>query len=236
MLLNKIALFCVTSIFLAQASYAFKLSPMSVELMDKGKKATKSFRVINTGKEKVKVEAELYSRKIDINNNEKREETSDFTLFPPQLEVEPGKSRVIRVSYVGKKVETEKAYRLVVRQIPDINKKKKEGAQIDFLFEYVASVYVTPPSAKADIVVEKSLKISDQLEITFKNRGNKHVLLRRYNLRVTQGKKKEVISFNSKRHEKFGSENILAGLTRKLVLKDQKFDPGKVEIEFIPVK
>lgn len=217
-------------------SYGFKLSPMSVELSDRGKKATKSFRVINTGKKKVKVEAEVLTRKIDLNNKETREDTSDFKLFPPMLEVDPGKSRVIRISYIGQKVDSEKAYRLVVRQIPDPQKKKEEGAQIDFLFEYVASVYITPKGAKPDIVVEKSLKVSDQIEINFKNRGDKHVLLRRYKIELKQDKLKSIVNFQSKRYEKIGSQNILAGLTRKLILKDQKFKPGKVEVKFVKLK
>lgn len=231
----RLSLFTI-SLLLSFPVFAFKLSPMSVSLSEKGKKATKSFRVINTGKELVKVEAEVLSRSIDKNNKETRLETSDFTLYPPQLSVEPGKSRVLRVSYIGDKVSSEKPYRLVVRQIPLKGKKKESSAQIKFLFEYVASVYVTPSKAKAKLESIKCLKVGDKLEIDFKNSGTKHSLLRRYKLIFKQKDKKRIVSFKKKSFEKIGSQNILAGLTRRLTLPDDVFDPGKVRLTFKKIK
>lgn len=229
-------LFFLSLLGMSFYSFAFKLSPMSVTLSEKGKKATKSFRIVNTSKKEIKVEAEILARFIDKNNNETRKETTHFTLYPPQVAVEPGKSRVLRVSYIGEKVSSEKAYRLVVRQLPLKDKKKENGAQINFLFEYVASVYVAPKKAKARLELIKCLKVGDKLEIDFKNSGTKHSLLRRYDIVLSQKDKKRVISFKKKKFEKLGSQNILAGINRRITIADDVFDDGRVSLRFRKVK
>ena len=133
---------------------AFKLSPIVQSFDFQGKNKTKTFRVINTNKKTIRLEAEVFTRNIDLNNVETRAESEDFIIYPPQLELKPGQSRAIRVTYTGKPVQSEVPYRLIVRQIPDklAEKKKKSKNQINFLLEYIASLYVAPKDIKPELI------------------------------------------------------------------------------------
>tara|TARA_Y100000768_G_scaffold389043_2_gene391408 strand:- start:4179 stop:4835 length:657 start_codon:yes stop_codon:yes gene_type:complete len=213
--------------------FAFKLSPMKAEFGHKGKGATRSFRIINDTPEKIKVEAEIMSRNIDLNNNETRSETDLFTLYPPQLEVEAGKSKVIRVSYIGDKESVEKAYRLIVRQFPSDKKPEKSGGQINILFEYVASLYVTPKDARPNLKIKNAKKLNNSLSINFVNEGNKHTLLKNYRLNLKQGKKSKTIDFTEEKYKNLATQNILAGLERKIIVEDDQFKVGKIEAKFV---
>lgn len=217
-------------------SFGFKLSPIVQTFGFEKQNKTKTFRILNTSKEAIRLETEIFKRIISIDNVETRPESSDFLVYPPQMILEAGASRAIRVSYVGKKTNIEQAYRLVVRQIPNKLKKKKEDkTQISFLFEYVASLYVAPQGVEEKLKVDTALKSGQNIEIKFQNIGSKHVLLRRFKLEAKQGDKKKTIRFKNKEFEKYGSQNILAGLKRKISINDNKnfFKPGPIKIQFI---
>ena len=217
--------------------YAFKLSPIVQSFKYKGKGATKTFRVVNSGTEDIKLEAEIYTRTIDINNKETRRETGKFIIYPPLLDLKPGASRAIRVTYTGEPVATEIAYRMIVRQIPNkLKKKKTNKSQINFLLEYVASLYVAPKDIKPNLVVESAVKVNKNIELLFENKGTEHILLRHYKLVLEQGKVSQAISFKSEAFKKLGTQNILAGIKRRIILRDQKFKTGKVKAKFIRLK
>lgn len=218
-------------LFCAGHSFAFKFSPIVQEFKDKGKDKTKSFRLTNPSKEAIRVEAEAFIREIDIDNKETRTLTEDFVIYPSQIEIPAGNSQVIRLTYIGEKAKVEKPYRLIVRQIPNkLAQKKQKKTQINFLFEYVASLYVTPENAKAELVVNKAYKVNGNLIVEIENKGNKHILLRRYQLNLKQKNKSKKITFTKNSYEEFGNYNFLPGNKRKLVFKSfGELGVGKIE-------
>jgi P pilus assembly chaperone PapD len=221
---------------LSTNSFGFKLSPIVQTFGFDNNNKTKTFRILNTSKEVIRLETEIFKRIISIDNKETRPDSTDFLVYPPQMELEAGASRAIRVSYVGKKTNIEEAYRLIVRQIPNKLKKKADvKTQISFLFEYVASLYVAPSDVKEKLKVQSAKKVGSNLIINFQNVGSKHVLLRRYSLELSQGKIKKTFKLSSKEFEKYGSQNILAGLERKIIFKENTsiFKTGKIKVRFI---
>ena len=77
------------------------------------------------------------------------------------------------------------------------------------------------------------MKINNNLELSFKNIGNKHIKLGRYKVVLTQGKKRLSISFRSKKYAKLGQQLILPSNSRKITLENiASFTPGKVEAKF----
>lgn len=230
-------IFCLFILITSLNVYAFKLSPIVQSFDFEGKNKTKTFRVINTNKKTIRLEAEVFTRNIDLLNIESRTESEDFIIYPPQLELKPGQSRAIRVTYTGKPVQSEVPYRLIVRQIPDkLAEKKKSKNQINFLLEYIASLYVAPKDIKPDLIVTSAMRVNNNIDILFENRGTEHVLLRQYKIELKQGNKKDIIDFKSERYKKMGTQNILAGIKRKISFKNTKFDIGKIEVKFIPIK
>ena len=146
-----------------------------------GKDATKTFLITNDGKESISLEVVATTRSIAVDGKEERNESEHFMVYPPQLTVKAGERRSLRVSYVGpKEMQQEVPYRLVVRQLPvnvDKKKDKKTGAQIDFMFEYIASLYVSKDGVKANVSLDKVEESDKQLQLTFSNSGSNHFLV-----------------------------------------------------------
>lgn len=218
------------------SSWAFKVSPMVQSFTPSGKDATQNFVIENTGEKILAVKISAKLRGFDKTGKELREDTKDLTIYPPQFTVDPGKKRLVRVSYVGEnKLEKESAYRLIVQQLPVEFKDGKqkissETVNINFLLRYLASIYITPPEVHAKIEVE-DLKISaNEISFTLHNSGGAHQVLSRAQLALREkDKETPFLKVPEEAIEKnLGAENLLAGMKKKYTLKVRnKLDPKK---------
>ncbi len=204
-------------------SFAFRVTPMTAEFDAKGRGATQTFQVDNNGEKEVALEVDALTRKVDIDSKETREKTKDFMIYPLQLTVKPGEKKNIRVSYIGSEPDKELAFRLIVRQLPVNLEKKKPGetaqSQINFLFEYVASIYVKGKDGSAPkLELQEVKKEGNNAQIIVKNIGTGHVLFKGYNVILSDGKEKVELNMSAKEYEALGGLNILAGDVRKVVL------------------
>jgi len=215
-------------------SFAFELTPMKAEFTYSGKNSLKYFQLLNSSEKVVDANIEILKINHDLKNNEIRDITQDFEISPQKITLLPGKMQKIKVKYIGKNLSREHIYRLTAKtRVQNISSNDDELA---YSLEYDAAIYVTPSKAKADIKIENSYKSGDYLEITFENRGEKHILLKRYEITLRQGNQKRIINFKKKEFKELGSSNIFAGLKRKIVIKDQIFQAGKVEARFVRAK
>lgn len=214
---------------------AFRLSPMVVEFAPTGTKATQTFLLENTEKERVAIQLEATTRAMDINGKEQRGETKDFLIFPEQLSLDAGERRNVRVTYVGKQnLEKEFPFRLIASQLPVDFKKseanKAASVNLHFLLQYVASIYVGPDSAKPKLEVAQlvAAKRAGELELVLKNSGTKHRLLN--DIQVILVNKKTKWKLDQEQMKKISSENILPGGVRHFFLKPPA-DFGKENIK-----
>lgn len=199
-------------------AWSFRLDPMVVELQPTGAKSSHSFRVENNGQERIAVQLKMTSRMTDENGKETRLDSSDFTIYPEQISLSPNDMRTVRVTYNGpKEVTSEKAYRLIASQLPVNFQKETKPTQLNFLFQYIASVYVTPKGAAAQIQV-KDIKVTDKNKIEFKieNTGTAHRLLK--GVQVQFYDKNNLIAIDQNFFKTIANENILAGSSRKLTV------------------
>lgn len=222
-------------ILLTQSSiaFAFKLTPIVQTFAHKGKGATKSFKVFNPGNKTILLEIEPKTREIDVFNKESRADSDNFLVYPPQIEVKAGESRSIRVSYIGPQVKHENAYRLIVRQLPSRLKEKNKDSKnnLDFLFEYVASLYVSPGAIKPKINIISAIIKNQKVIIKFENEGTEHTLLKSYKFKLKQGAKSYVIDFKDPKYKKFATYNILAKSKRQILIEAPKsFLTGKTRV------
>ncbi len=213
---------------------AFKVSPIELNFSNKGKSVVQTILVQNTTDAKVPVEIFAYDR-IHVAGEEKRVRTRDFYYFPKQFILKPGEKRNIRVSWMGvrskqppkdkklamKKGKTsivqEKAYRLEIKQVPvNLKKNKLKKTGIKFLYNYVASLYVTPSNAKSNFKVLSYKRLSTtKVELEIKNAGGAHAIMAQYNLQ-TKGDNPMVIDM-AKQEDDVRGINLLAGEKRKVV-------------------
>ena len=201
-MLSKYILFSLITFFVS-SSFAFKVSPIELNFSTKGKKSVQTISLENTTNAKIPVEIFAYDR-THANGEEKRTLTRDFYYFPKQFILKPGEKRNIRVSWMGvrdkippkdkKKMMQkgkmnllhEKAYRLSLSQVPvDLKRQKNQKTGIKFLYNYVASLYVTPPNATPNLkVLSHKMVGSDKIEFEIRNVGGAHAILSGYNVHV----------------------------------------------------
>ncbi len=197
----KLLTLLTLSFFIPESLWAFRLTPMVEIFESRGRNATKSFHLVNDGASPVALEIEVLKRGIDQDGKEERTPTDDFIVYPPQLQINPGERRNIRVSWVGEeRLPHEQAYRLIVRQLP-VNLEEsitEEGTRINFVFEYVASIYAQDARNRRNYSPKLEITESKMDEGFFsffvKNSGDRHALFKDYTLEVFFGDDKWVPS------------------------------------------
>lgn len=212
-----------SSLLLSTTVHAFRLAPMSVQFAPSGGKATQVLVLENNETEKVPVQIEVTTREIDTAGNEKRTKTDDFVVYPEQVVLLPNEKRNLRVTWNGgADFKSEKAFRIIATQLPlqfqeQNSKNKKTEASLNFLVQYVASAYVTPPGSFSKVRVA-GIKLIDakNLEIELHNEGSAHQLLKTKKFQLLSGDK-TVLEMDSVKE--LESENILAGGQRKVTVK-----------------
>ncbi|MFL5813753.1 MAG: fimbria/pilus periplasmic chaperone [Bdellovibrionia bacterium] len=234
-----------SAVLFSTSSWAFRFSPMVSTLSPIGPEATQTFLVENNNGEKIALQIETFHREVDTYGKETRRETDEFSVFPQQMVLEPGEKRNIRLTWTGdRQIKEELAYRLVVSQLPvDLKKpeQRKAGANITFLLQYVASVYVSPGAAAPKISVESLRRLSDtKAELVLQNSGTAHKVLKGMHLYLkpeegsSQKSRPELTALKLKDIE---AENVLPGRKRRFeipVAKDVALPATaqKLEVEF----
>lgn len=200
------------------STYAFKLSPMTQQLVLNGEKRKAMFTITNDSEKPIAVQAEITKRLMDEYGKEENQAVEEeFLIFPDQLIIQPGERRAIQVTWLGKeKVVVEQPFRFVAEQLPvDMSQKKKKKSNIKILLKYRAAFYLTPVEASSKIMLaqDKVLVEKGSFELFLKNEGTKHEILKNFVLKVGSEKGEVSLPF-SKLKGVFG-ENVLAKQSRR---------------------
>lgn len=219
--------------------FAYNVQPMVVEFKPSGPDATKVFYVENTYNEKLAVQVSVYTRSINENGEEKREETKNFVIYPDQLVIGPKEKRSVRATYVGPRdLKVQAPYRISFDQLPvDLKKKPQtQGAQVKFMFNYVTAVYISPDGVEAKLEIESQKKVGNILQVNFVNKGSAYKLLSHYDLVLTSSDKEEHISAEDQKV--VDGVNLLPQSNRRIDfhIPDKFKNAPKVEIILKPKK
>lgn len=209
-------------------AYGFRLDPMVADFESTGPNQSKVFRIENNGQERIAIALKATSRSHDLKGEEKREKVDDFSIYPEQISLGPNDSRNIRVTYKGATdLKAEKAYRLIATQLPVDFKGDKKNTQLNFLFEYVASVYVHSGSVQPRLEIKQTeVTGTNKVRVVLENTGTAHRLLKGVSVHLANESGKNIpvkeISFQN-----WPGENILPGSQREFEL--QTADPVKAK-------
>lgn len=184
----------------APIAAAFQLVPISREYAPSGSGATQSYEVVNDTPARIAVELSVVKRLLDVDGAETTEpdEADDFLVYPWQLILEPGVRQTVRVTWVGEpELERERCFRLVAGQVSleALRLRKdptaKPRGQIELLYRFLGSMYVSPPGARAEVTVESAGRERsagrEQLVVLLANAGSGRADLREYALQLTDG-------------------------------------------------
>lgn len=140
--------------------------------------------------------------------------TSDIIFFPKMLTMGAGEEKIIRIGHKMPPVPVEKTYRMFVSEIPVL--RREEGATLQMVMNLGVPIFIQPamPSSNGEI---ESLTLSNgKLNISLKNSGNVHFLIK--SIKVS-GKDNDLT-------EVFGAEMagwyLLAGNSKEYTLEIDK--------------
>lgn len=229
--------------------FAFKLTPIIADFEETGRNSTKTFTIENTGDSSVAIKVSVYTRFVDLDGNENRElANKDFLVYPGQMIIEPKSKKSVRVKWLGKKkVETELAYRLIAEQLPvNLEKDRTQGTNLNIMLKYVGSIYILPVNVVGEhnILVESFQKIKDEstlesyahlgergldvLELIVSNQGNKHCVIKNYNIKV-KSTKAPLLEYTDQDFPELISQNLLAGSSRRILIPWSEDFKGDIE-------
>ena len=219
------ALFCSLSLAACPA-WALRLVPFGAEFDPRGPGATRTFRIDNDTDQPAAVQVSMVHREPDIDGREHPSDAEDdFVVFPSQLVLLPNEGRTVRVQWLGdSKPAKELNYRIVVEQLPvELDTKSAGGAHINLLLRYEGAVYIVPPGAKGNLVVEAAEAITEEgtqrLAVTVENQGPAHTPLVNVALTLRARLDGATLTLAGDQQLK-GLEggNLLAGYRRRFIL------------------
>lgn len=225
------------------AHAGFDFAPIIANLAPSGQGATASFTVTNLDATKLPVQISIVAREPDIDGKEVYKESEAvsrlFRIFPEQVVLDPKGSRTVRVSYIGSpQVKSELSFRIIAEELPidldDPNRVyTKAIAKISMSTRYIGSLYVTPPGAKPDIVIDakKSETASEGLIFNITNKGTAHQVYRKPTVRVISQASGSELVLADEYIKPLLSQNILAGRSRRYSLPWPKgLAPGPMKV------
>ncbi|MCK8044236.1 fimbria/pilus periplasmic chaperone [Shewanella sp. 1CM18E] len=156
-------------------TYAFELFPMVSFFSAQGSKSEQFFQVNNTTQQPLPIEIFVKQRQIANSNLEKLIDTEDFFVFPPQVLIPPNSTQMVKVKYIGDRVDTSRSYRVVFSQLP-IKDDVRESS-IKMLFQIGALVFVSPDNAVNTMTADIHYQDSNPKSMQLANIGNGVVII-----------------------------------------------------------
>ena len=172
-------LLAILALGAAQSTLAQRVQPMVYELAPSGSDATQSLRIENSKSTPVTLEFVASKIILDENGRETNESAEDdFLIFPPQALIQPGKTQLVRVKYVGNPdLEQSKAYRISVKQLP-VTLDKSGSTGVAMLVNFNTLANVVPKSAKPSLAItDISAADNGMWSITVENTGDRYARL-----------------------------------------------------------
>jgi fimbrial chaperone protein len=216
---------------------AFSISPMSVRFTPVGDGTIQSFKLTNSSDATIAIKVSIVSRTIALDGSETLKPADDlFVVYPSRIVLAANAIQVVKVQWKGPAdVSIEQNFRIVAEQLPvDFDGQQPENIRI--LLRYMGTLYITPPNAAPNVVLDSVEPTSDGLAITLYNKGGAHVLLNNLTITIKAGDSSK--SYSPEELKGFSGENMLAGLRRTFIVPlppDLRGDSYAVTFKFDPL-
>ncbi len=152
------------AVLLPLQAAAYSVAPSLVTLRSAGSGSSGFLRLENRATKPAAIQLTIHEHRKDLDGKTIRgaEADDDFIIFPAQLVMTPGDEVSVQVRWIGvPALATERAYTIVTEEVAIPRKAAGQadasaGVTIDItvLMNYEVRIYVTPPDAKAKMVVE----------------------------------------------------------------------------------
>lgn len=156
--------------FFSLLAHGYEVSPMYLELEDKGRNSQGSYTIINPEEYPIAVEANVFKMERDSDNVETLTPADDeFLVLPPQAIVNAEQSQLFRVRYIPKMpLDKTSTYRVIFTQL-ELEDEQDEGSNVSMVIEFATLVFISPTGSTP----EASLTLSSDRSLIVENRGNR---------------------------------------------------------------
>jgi len=173
-----------------------------------------------------------------IDGTETLEPADDlFVVYPSRVMLGANAIQVVKVQWKGPPdISIEQNFRLVAEQLP-VDFSGQKAGNIRILLRYMGALYITPPNAAPNVVLDSVEQVGQDISITLHNKGNAHILMSNLTLEVKTSEWSK--TYSSEELKGFNGENMLAGLKRTFVVSlppDIKGSDYKVAFQFDPIR
>jgi fimbrial chaperone protein len=170
-----------------------------------------------------------------------------FLVYPSQVVLRPRTVQTLKVQWRGPPViDTEQCFRILVEQMAvNFTETSRTGSRIQIIFRYLGALYVVPPEASHDVVIESVKSAEDSrgnkgMELVFNNRGNSHVIMSDISITVKiPDTSEEPLVLSAEKLPEISGQNLLPLRRRRFFLPlPEKFvrDDILVSFDFDPVR
>jgi len=160
------------------------------------------------------IELSVTERDLDLDGNVKSSQNpaKDFTVYPSQMLLTPGKKAKVQVIYKGQKLEADRAYILSVKEVPlpAGHKEEKLKMGLAVLVNYNVNILMDTGKPSSLTFVSSQTLDSGKVEVIMENKGKGRFSFQDKNLYI--GKEK-IASFTG------GKNAVMPGQQRRFVFK-----------------
>ncbi|HTD32559.1 MAG TPA: fimbria/pilus periplasmic chaperone [Candidatus Elarobacter sp.] len=165
--------FAVAGASPARAS-SFALNPTIVTLS--GTATAGDFVIANLGQEPLRLSVRAYAWQQTPNDPESLAPSERVPYFPRLLTLAPGASQRIRVGVLDPRGPVERAYRVLVSELPPPATPQGAGAGLHLLERIDVPLFLAPSArASADGAIDAAQRRADGVDVTLSNAGNVHL-------------------------------------------------------------
>lgn len=173
------AVAALATLGLAAAASAMTITPVILDMETIGRHSTSAIRVENTFAQPLPVEIVVWQLELDENAGQERiPGDDDWLVFPPQALIEPGRTQVFRIQWLGDPdLEQGRSYIFSINQLPV---QQAEGSTaVQLLYNFGVPVSIAPPGgapelALAELDIERSGNPGERPVVVVENSGNAH--------------------------------------------------------------
>lgn len=149
----------------------FRVAPVKLDFSRDAKSGVLVLENMADEKLKVQINAMLWNQ--DAEGKDVFENTQDVIFYPKIMEVEPKGKRNIRVGFNKGPAQSEKTYRIYIREIPTRGR-EGEGAVVMIAIRFGIPVFVKPLKEQPSGEISDAGVGKGALNVTVKNTGNVH--------------------------------------------------------------
>lgn len=180
----------------------FAVSPLRLDIGPKAKSG--SFTVTNHDKGPVTFQVSVKKWTQEPGGKDVYTDSNELIVFPHQLEIAPGKKKIVRVGFEGAPPKRESAYRVFIEELPAAVKVSEHGGEVRVLGRFGLAVLVRDKSAKPHLSIDELTVSAGKVTAKVSNAGDSAARVQRFSL----GKSKELLPG-------FAGNWILAGSSRE---------------------